>query len=388
LSVSTPLRRRAGALALACTALGAIVVAPLGTASADEVNSGGIVSSVQVDRPEAAIGETVTATISVGSQSTRSALIDIEVYSPAGGRVFQQAWDNQGLTAGQTLHISTAWPTAELRAGTYTVKVGVFAPRWTTMLHWNNRAATVELAADAVAPAPPPVIVPPATTLPVSAPPAPPSPHLSGRFATLPPGAALPTGAQCATLVRPAAEVRPENGLANNTRGSRANANTSRSWGVFDRVDGDFAGTTDEIIQWAACKWGIDEDIVRSQLIKESNWYQNSNGDNGDSWGLSQVRQSAHPSAYQFSVNARSSSAYNLDYAYSWWRACFEGQFTWLNAVERGRTYAAGDAWGCVGVWFSGRWYVNTDTYLNKTGDSVRWHFDNKTWLTTKWINS
>ena len=76
------------------------------------------------------------------------------------------------------------------------------------------------------------------------------------------------------------------------------------------------------------------------------------------------------------------SAAYNLDYTYASWRACYEGVYTWLNTVEHNGTYAAGDVWGCVGVWFSGRWYVNTDAYLNQSGDSVRWHYNNKTWLT------
>jgi autotransporter family porin len=40
------------------------------------------------------------------------------------------------------------------------------------------------------------------------------------------------------------------------------------------------------------------------------------------------------------------------------WRSCYEGNQTWLNDVERGRQYAAGDAWGCFGRWFSGRWYT------------------------------
>ena len=87
------------------------------------------------------------------------------------------------------------------------------------------------------------------------------------------------------------------------------------------------------------------------------------------------------------SVNARNSSAYNLDYTYASWRACYEGVYTWLNTVERNGTYAAGDVWGCVGMWFSGRWYVNNDAYLNQPGDSVRWHYDNKTWLTNTFIN-
>ena len=45
------------------------------------------------------------------------------------------------------------------------------------------------------------------------------------------------------------------------------------------RVTGNFTGTTDQIIQWAACKWGIDEDIVRAQAAKESGWHQNAAGD-------------------------------------------------------------------------------------------------------------
>jgi hypothetical protein len=210
----------------------------------------------------------------------------------------------------------------------------------------------------------------------------------SGRFVTLPVGAVLPSGAECSTRVRPAAEIRPANTAANNNRGSRANANTRSDWSGFNRVDGDFAGTTDQLIQWTACKWGIDEDIVRAQMVKESGWYQSAIGDNGDSFGIGQVRRSAHPSAFQYPVNAQTSTAYNLDYTYASWRACYEGIYTWLNTVEHNGTYAAGDEWGCVGLWFSGRWYVNTDSYLNQLGDSVHWHYTNKTWLTSAFINS
>jgi flagellum-specific peptidoglycan hydrolase FlgJ len=218
--------------------------------------------------------------------------------------------------------------------------------------------------------------------------PADPTPPPSQHFVTLPPGSALPSGAQCATQVRAAAEIRADNTAANNNRGSRAVANTNNAWSGFNRVDGDFAGTTDEIIQWAACKWGIDEDIVRAQAIKESYWHQSNIGDNGESFGITQVRITAHASAFQYpTVNARNSTAYNLDYTYASWRACYEGVYTWLNTVEHNGTYAAGDVWGCVGLWFSGRWYVNTDAYLNQTGDSVHWHYTNKTWLTSAFIN-
>jgi hypothetical protein len=209
-----------------------------------------------------------------------------------------------------------------------------------------------------------------------------------GRFETLPVGAALPSGADCAARARPAAEVRAENAAPNANRGGRQYANTRNDWAGFARVDGDFAGTTDEIIQWAACKWGIDEDIARAQIVKESYWKMSTVGDNGESFGVGQVRVPFHGSAFQYpQVNARNSTAYNLDYTYAVWRACYEGVYTWLNTVERGRDYAAGDVWGCLGLWFSGRWYVNIDAYLDTPGDSVRWHYQNRTWQTATFIN-
>jgi hypothetical protein len=68
--------------------------------------------------------------------------------------------------------------------------------------------------------------------------------------------------------------------------------------------------------------------------------------------------------------SASRSTAYNLDEALAARRECFEGGLTWLNTVERGRTYAAGDIWGCVGLWFSGRWYAQgADEYIAAVQD-------------------
>jgi hypothetical protein len=58
----------------------------------------------------------------------------------------------------------------------------------------------------------------------------------------------------------------------------------------FSTVDGNFPGTTDEILQWAACKWGMDQNIAKAEAIAESSWYQSTVGDNGDSYGILQVR--------------------------------------------------------------------------------------------------
>lgn len=42
----------------------------------------------------------------------------------------------------------------------------------------------------------------------------------------------------------------------------------------FANVDGNYSGTTDDLIRIAACKWGIDEDVIRAQLTNETKWHQ------------------------------------------------------------------------------------------------------------------
>jgi hypothetical protein len=219
------------------------------------------------------------------------------------------------------------------------------------------------------------------------------TPNAPERFSTRPPGATLPSGAWCAERVRPAGEIRPENASVNNTRGTNPNDQ-------YPRVDGDFVGTTDEILQWAACKWGIDEDMVRAQAVVESTWRVSTEGDlssdqsqchpqvrksNGpcpQSVGLLQVKYNHHGSAYE-DANAIRSSAYNVDYAYAVWRECFEGRTTWLNTVDRGREYGPGDLEGCMGRWYAGRWYTsNAVTYINE----VKRIFGLRRWESTEFI--
>jgi autotransporter family porin len=68
---------------------------------------------------------------------------------------------------------------------------------------------------------------------------------------------------------------------------------TTKYWGscgewLKERITGNFTGTTDEIIQWGAYKWGIDPDIVRAVAVKESYWNQDGEGD-WDDWGNSRA---------------------------------------------------------------------------------------------------
>jgi len=213
------------------------------------------------------------------------------------------------------------------------------------------------------------------------------------RFQTLPVGAALPSDAECAARVRPTpVEIRPENETYNRTRGHLTGPDADPGHPRFARVTGDFVGTTDEIIQWSACKWGIDEDVVRGQAAKETYWFQKNVGDfttsesqcvpghplgvDGkpgqcpESIGILQIR---YPFFKTTIADAITSTAYNLDLAYAVWRTCYEGEETWLNDVDRGKDYTAGDVWGCVGRWFAGRWYTDpANQYIAAVQDYVK----------------
>ncbi|HEX5287452.1 MAG TPA: hypothetical protein VFX25_01175 [Streptosporangiaceae bacterium] len=164
------------------------------------------------------------------------------------------------------------------------------------------------------------------------------------------------------------------------------------------RIDGNFTGTTAEILRWAACKWGIDQDVVFAQAAAESWWQQGTLGDWGSdasacppghqpgadgkagqcpqSYGILQNRYPFEPASWP---GIGDSTAMNADTAYAIWRSCYDGYETWLNTVPRGQTYAKGDLWGCVGRWFAGRWHTApAQQYVAK----VQQYLSERIWLT------
>lgn len=188
------------------------------------------------------------------------------------------------------------------------------------------------------------------------------------RARTVPRNAPIRTDAQAAALVRRRDwEPRPENAAANQTvpsgevPWSTASAQTYwRRWiAKRTRVTGSFTGTTDEIFQWTAHKWGIDEDLVRAMALKESYWRQAFVGDRGASFGVMQIRNVSSNGSAAFGGYpwTQRSTALNVDFYGAWIRACLEGDFydggRWLYGGKR----VTGDLWGCVGAWYSGAWY-------------------------------
>jgi hypothetical protein len=94
----------------------------------------------------AAPGGSTVLTVSVKSATASTGLIDLEIYSSAGVKVFQQTWDNQTFSAGQNRKFSATWAVPSNSApGSYTVKVGVFAPGGGTLYTWNSSAAVIKI---------------------------------------------------------------------------------------------------------------------------------------------------------------------------------------------------------------------------------------------------
>jgi hypothetical protein len=223
-------------------------------------------------------------------------------------------------------------------------------------------------------------------------------------FRTLPPRAKLPSGAQCARWVRarPVAENKGVNRSFNHRTGQHVGAHflqgdqPQADKRIAPRINGDFTGTTEQILRWAACKWGISQNIVFAQAAVESWWRQTTKGDwetsgcppghgpgvDGmaglcpQSWGILQNRYPFEASSWP---GIARSTAMNADTAYAIWRSCYDGYETWLNTVTHVGTYHVGDAWGCVGRWFAGRWHTPAaQQYIAK----VRRYLRQRIWTT------
>jgi hypothetical protein len=283
-------------------------------------------------------------------------------------------------------------------------------------------------------------------------------PDPAGYFDTAPQGSwsSLPTAATCANDIRHSTwEPRPTNAQENATmpdtaavrasfqarpRSSSYNANWD-SW-LLPRVDGQFTGSTDEIIQWAACKWGIDDNVLRAQAVRESTWYSNARFSDGAcywNYGCGDAFNSEPLSARTTYCNHIATFGHDYqadddtqqgDYPWTqpqagmcpktfsiigimawdnpaWqapdpaWQGNQNGTFPFSAqstafAMDYEAAYLRGcmegwvswlgsnDIWGCVGSWFSGDWHSpEADGYISR----VQTELSNHTWLTSAFIN-
>ncbi|MCW2690749.1 MAG: hypothetical protein JWR37_5639 [Mycobacterium sp.] len=222
---------------------------------------------------------------------------------------------------------------------------------------------------------------------------------IDGAGGTLPVGSALPSAAQCtayAEQVGSHREAVPENTAANLSvpghlklppwPDSTWDPSVNRLF--VPRIDGQYTGTTDQIIVWGACKWGISPDVVRAMAMQESSWRQSTVSDYVNdpalcvggysvpcptSFGLLGLKHIYRPGSWP---DSQQHTAFNVDYGLAVIRGCFEGWLTYL-----GNGYTPGDLSGCLGWHFSGSSWKN-DLALGYI-QRVQGRLDDQPW--TRW---
>jgi hypothetical protein len=273
-------------------------------------------------------------------------------------------------------------------------------------------------------------------------------PRAGGYFATKPVGAwrSLPGGVRCRARVHQSTwEPRPHNAGPNNrmpnvrqvhaafaARPVAIGGSYKRTWDswLLQRVTGHYTGTTDEIFQWAACKWGISDNVLRAIAVRESTWYQyeiyrsgrcvidwgcgdmvsqpsratrtyctaisrthDYQADYGrgicpETFSIAGVMSWQDPDWGRMKANQngtfpynRDSTAFAVDYLAANLRGCYEGWEYWL-ADSGPAAYAPGDLWGCVGSWYAGEWRTPRALgYMSRVRSELR----NRTWLESDW---
>ncbi len=229
-----------------------------------------------------------------------------------------------------------------------------------------------------------------------------------GYFSTLPPHATLPTAAACAAQIPVTSELHPENTVANNTVPTAAQLAVFQAQPMnfvgappnsdFANVNGNYTGSTDMVIRWASCKWGLDENTFRAEAWDESVWSAYTTGDiqttqtpciagfwDGfdpiqsycwQSYGLLQTKFFS----FNLSPQAWDSTPFDADFRGAFWRACMNGDATYLNGPAHTAgfpPYPTGGTsdqlfQGCLGAWFSGDWYSSAAiTYINTVNGFV-----------------
>ena len=259
-------------------------------------------------------------------------------------------------------------------------------------------------------------------------------------FRTLPPGAELPDGAQCAALIPTTPETIPANAPSNHTMVTQAQLAAFAANGYsfealsskaqYGRITGDYSGSTDMIMRWAACKYGIDEKRrARAGVGREAG-----GGNRAPAIGAVRNRQCVQGdfralwdtsiplvdgtsvacprccwtswSAWQTKVYyewiawpmIKDSTSFAAEYRYASARACINGDWSSYYASRRafaGHNTYAGDLanhvhdpsaenldtllWGCIGSHYSGEWY---DAGATKYIADIQADIARRRWLT------
>ncbi len=189
----------------------------------------------------------------------------------------------------------------------------------------------------------------------------------------------------------------------------RTNLQTNPYSAYVDGRPGLSNPSTDDLIQWAAHKWGIPEDWLRAQYVNESYWSQyglgdrvtenatdyplfpvqsrvpNTNSDVYESMGITQVKWRPNGSASLGTEPVRwESTAFNIDYQASAIRFYYDNPNN-VRSAWGDTTYKACDQWNSIGGWFQPYPWGNSgqQTYVA----NVQNHLSQRTWTTSSFLN-
>jgi hypothetical protein len=334
-------------------------------------------------RPDLAAAQVTLTAPSTGQTVSGSTPVSVSVSAGV-------SWVNfyiDGFAIAATPPYTTSWDTTVELNGTHFVEVRAYNGSG-TLLASDTATVQVANATPASTPTPP------------------------GYFGTLPPKSALPSETSCssAVLSQPSSEGIPANTSYNDTKPTADELATFHAlplWRAdapvadFRRVDGKFTATTDQIIRWAACKWGLDENALRAEAWYETNWIESNAGDrrtdyslchtpNWNGWDGSECWQSygifqAKVFDYNIWPEGRDSTAFNSDFRGAYLRACMNGHVHYLGHKGKPEpgypTYTSADPnykfWGCMGEWASGLWFdvgaIEYITFVRRTALAAAW---------------
>ena len=166
--------------------------------------------------------------------------------------------------------------------------------------------------------------------------------------------------------------------------------------------------STDDLIQWAAHKWGIPEDWLRAEFVQESYWNQFQLGDQAsasprgyrlypsqarvpgsydvyESLGLTQVKWIPDGSVGAGTEPLRwESTAFNLDYQAATVRSYYDNP-AGARSSWGDRSYVPCDAWKSIGGWFEPYPWGNSgqQIYIGE----VRQRLAGRDWTTSDFVH-
>lgn len=175
-----------------------------------------------------------------------------------------------------------------------------------------------------------------------------------------------------------------------------------------DGRDGLRKPSTDDLIQWAAQKWGIPEDWLRAAFVQESFWNQYQLGDEASvssrayseypvqsrvsgstsvymSMGITQVKWAPNGAVGAGTEPLRwESTAFNVDYQAAMVRFYYDNP-SGARSAWGDKSYAPCEAWNSIGGWFNPYPWGNSGQ--EKYTGQIRHNLADRAWLMSDFVH-